>query len=122
MIRVCGLKYRVALTQVDIRNDQLGETVYDDCAINIRAHMALEKQQQTLWHEITHIIMEGEETGRKKYDEAAVTRISNILWSILDDNQLLKPDWWQNVVDEQPSWSERQLVATRGRKARRTHE
>jgi hypothetical protein len=125
LIRVAGLEYAVRVTgnAGDFSSGDLnGEVDYNDCSISIRSDLNTRKQQQTLIHELTHIIIEGEESGKEKADERFVTRVSNILYGILADNQLLADDWWVRVVDEQPKWAVHGgAVQTRGRRRKTDH-
>lgn len=101
MIRIHGLRYSIRLVEVPITSDLDGETLFSDCIISVRASMPTERQQQTMWHEALHIILEGESGGGlSKKEERFVTRVSNSLYSMLVDNKLLVPGWWDNVVDE----------------------
>ena len=119
MIRVAGLDYCVRLstnTNDFSSGDLNGEVDYNECCITIRSDLNLKKQQQTFIHELTHIIVEGEESKTDQENEQFVTRVSNILWGILADNQMLADKWWDNVVDERPAWMGVQSVgSTRGR-------
>lgn len=100
MMRVQGLDYTVRIADVPISSEFDGETLFSDCVITLRSTMPLHKQQQTLWHEVMHIILEGESGGGlSKQEERFVTRVSNILYSVLHDNNLLVPGWWERVVD-----------------------
>lgn len=116
MIKVVGLDYCVVTTMVALPFEHMGETDFDECTIHIKASLSLQKQKQTLWHEVMHIVLEGEESGRKKVDEDFVTRVSNQLYAILTDNNLLKDNWWQNVVDDTPAYASLQPAMARGRK------
>ena len=100
MIKVQGLNYQVLLRNAALTSDLDGESLLSDCMITIRANMPVQRQQQTLWHEVMHVIMEGEDGGGlSPKEEKFVTRISNTLFAVLSDNRLLAPGWWNNVVD-----------------------
>lgn len=97
-----------------------GETLFSDCIITIRASMPTERQQQTLWHEVMHIMLEGEKGGGiSAEEERYVTRISNSLFSMLVDNKLLVPGWWDRVVDEHVFQNQTIVPATQARGRRR---
>lgn len=102
MIEVHALDYFVRLTDTPLTSELDGEVTFADCIITIRASMTGKKQQQTFWHEMMHIILEGETFGggTTKKDEELVTRISNMLYGVLMDNGLLVEGWWEKVVDE----------------------
>lgn len=102
MIKVNGLKYGVRVVDSPFSSDLDGESDLAVCMITLRADTPIQRQQQTLWHEVMHVILEGETigAGRSKRDEEFVTRLSNSLFSILQDNSLLSAGWWNRVVDE----------------------
>lgn len=121
MIRVAGLEYCIRITSNagDFSSgDWNGEVDYNDCCISIRSDLNLRKQQQTFIHELAHIVIEGEESGKGKDNERFVTRVSNILYGVLVDNQLLADDWWERIVDENTPWSKHvaQSANARGRR------
>jgi hypothetical protein len=122
LIRVAGLDYcvRLSTNANDFSSGDLnGEVDYNDCCITIRSDLNLKKQQQTFIHELTHIIVEGEESKTESENEQFVTRVSNILWGILADNQMLSDKWWESIVDEHPAWLSLQpATSTRGRPRR----
>lgn len=127
MIRVAGLEYTVRLSDHpgDFSNHMLmGEVDYENCTVTIDSRLSARKQQQTFIHELTHIIVEGEELSKRKdVNERYVTRVSNILYAILADNNMLVDDWWDKIVDERPSpaFRPQQGSTTRGRPRRTDH-
>lgn len=119
MIRIQGLNYNVRVADVPMSSEVDGETLLSDCLITIRSTMPYDRQQQTLWHEVMHIILEGENGGGlTKQEERFVTRISNILYSVLTDNKLLVPGWWDNVVDSRDFSNHTTALSARGRRRR----
>lgn len=126
-VKVNGLNYAIRITDVPLSSDLDGESLLSDCQITIRADMPTQRQQQTFVHELLHIVLEGEPigSGRTKRDEEFVTRVSNTIFSVLEENKLLSPGWWQKIVDEH-TYLEPKLPAsfrkeeTRGRNANRS--
>jgi hypothetical protein len=85
-------------------SDLNGETLLGDSVIHIREDMSPKKQHQTFWHELLHVILEGEALGADtKKNEEFVTRVSNTLFAILEENGLLKEGWYDDVVDDKGS-------------------
>ena len=101
MISVAGLPYTVRVCEPKLSSDLDGETLLSDCIITIRAGIPSHRQQQTFFHELMHVILDGEEIGggRSKRDEEFVTRVSNTLYGILSANNLLQSGWWGKIVD-----------------------
>lgn len=101
-------------------SDLDGESDLAVCTITLRADTPVQRQQQTLWHEVMHVVLEGETigAGRSKRDEEFVTRVSNVLFSVLTDNKLLSTGWWNRVVDEH-AYSEAKLPTQLDREIRR---
>lgn len=101
-IKVNGLNYLVRVVDSPFSSDLDGESDLAICTITLRADTPVQRQQQTLWHEVMHVVLEGETigAGRSKRDEEFVTRVSNVLFSVLQDNKLLSAGWWTRVVDD----------------------
>jgi hypothetical protein len=126
VIRVAGLEYQVRLSAHPgdfSSHDLTGEVDYESCNITVDARLSPRKQQQTFIHEIVHVIVEGEEVSKRKdVNERYVTRVSNILYSILADNDMLKDGWWDSIVDERPVGNNISASSTtRGRPRRTDH-
>lgn len=120
MIKVNGLNYAVKVVDSPFSSDLDGESDLAVCTITLRADTPVQRQQQTLWHEVMHVVLEGETigAGRSRRDEEFVTRVSNVLFSVLQDNKLLTAGWWNRVVDEH-AYTEPTLPTSLNRRERR---
>jgi hypothetical protein len=100
-VKVLGVPYLVRRVKVLMSSDLNGETLLSDGVVHIREDMSPKKQQQTFWHELLHIILEGEPQGTNTQEnEEFVTRISNTLFAVLEENGLLKEGWYDEVLDD----------------------
>lgn len=118
-LKANGLVYSIKLVTNGLYSKLMGETNFDQCEISISGELCEAKAKQTFWHEVMHIIFEGEETGEEAKDERTIIRTGNLLFQILEDNQILVKDWWTRVVDLYPDYPqlvEGSRVAARGRK------
>lgn len=87
----------VKLVPAHLSTQNMGESLWDRCLIQIMDDLPLQRQQQVCIHEFVHCAVDGEE-DKDEIDEAFVRRLGNSLWAILNDNQLLAPDWWERVL------------------------
>lgn len=85
-INVAGIIYEAK--EVDglaVKHDHWGKIYYDECLIEIDSNMTNERKQQTFTHEMLHAIFT--EAGYNEHDEEMITRISNVLYQVLKNNE-----------------------------------
>lgn len=93
-----GVDFEVNLVHAHLSTLNMGESQWDKCLIQIMDDLPLERQQQVCIHEFVHVLLDGEE-DRDAVDEGFVRRLGNSLWALLNDNDLLAPDWWERVLE-----------------------
>lgn len=92
-IKVAGIDYDVVLKDLSTRNDdeiQLGFCIYSENKIEINDQVHVERQKQTLIHEMMHAIFQ--EAGIED-DEDIVNRLGLVLYQVLKDNDFS----WLNI-------------------------
>lgn len=86
-INIVGVKYSVDLVEeIDNNPNLMGACIYQKSLIQIRKGMSLDKQQQTLLHEILHACLN--EAGYTEQDEDLVNRLGIILYQVLKENEI----------------------------------
>lgn len=100
-VRVAAVPYIVRIVRALLSSDLNGETHIGDCVIHIREDMPPAKQEQTFWHELLHVMLDGEPHGANTpKNEEYVTRLSNTLYGVLIDNDLLADGWFDKIIDD----------------------
>ncbi len=99
MIRYQGLDYKVRLVSNTLNSSNIGICDLNNCELHILSEdVDSQKQHQVFWHEVEHLLTEEEEFYA---DEPVIVRLGNRLFSFLQDNNLLREDWWERVVDRE---------------------
>ncbi|MCP1355075.1 ImmA/IrrE family metallo-endopeptidase [Aneurinibacillus migulanus] len=84
-VKVAGVDYTIEQAD-ELNNDpgDMGECIYQKALIRIKSNMSIDKQNQTLVHEILHACIE--EAGFSEQDEDFVNRVGIVLHQVLRDN------------------------------------
>ena len=103
MIRAHGIDYEVNLVSNRLVGSNIGVFDAQECEIRILSdEIKPQKQQQVFWHEVVHLLLEDEDHDAYHGDwEPLVRRLGTKLFSVLGDNNLLREDWWERVVDRE---------------------
>jgi hypothetical protein len=100
-VHIHGIDFTVEFAETRLATQNMGETSWDKCEIVLQQDMPPQRQQQVFWHEVVHCLLDGED-DEPEIDEAFIRRLGNSLWTVLNDNSLLAPQWWDRVTDQFP--------------------
>ena len=84
-VKVGGIIYEVYL--VDQCSDGprfMGQVDHYKCEIQLRQNLNPQAKMQTLWHEITHIVISA--LGRKDFEEGDIEQVAQYIYQIVVDN------------------------------------
>lgn len=97
MVKIHGVPFRVNLCPPGMSTLNMGEIYWDQNTINVQADLPRERQEQVVWHEILHGLVDGEDV-----EEPFVRRVANGLYAVLRDNELLHDGWFERVLGVNP--------------------
>lgn len=91
-IRVNGIEYKVKVVKrlEDNDNSLWGISLYKKNTIKIRKGLTNQKQQQTLMHELTHVMFHEMGLDEQADDEKLVNQLGNAFYQLLADNPNLR--------------------------------
>lgn len=110
MIKIRGIDYKVngfyLPKQIEDLMDgdriELGHVDFLRARIDICMDTAPQIQEETLLHEVVHVIVK-DEIG---IGESEVSRISETLYGFLRDNGLIREGWMEKIIDNSESGGE----------------
>lgn len=86
-INVAGIDYEVK--EVDglaYKHDHWGKIYYENGLIEIDSSICQSRKEQTFVHEMLHAVFT--EAGYEEHEEEMITRVSNVLYQVLKDNDI----------------------------------
>lgn len=90
--RIGPIKYKIVEVP-DLRNAHdvklFGEIDFISCEIRIKPGQSPQQRRQTIWHEITHVMLEQMGCNEDINNEAFTTALAHALMQVVQDNKWL---------------------------------
>lgn len=91
-IKIGNLTYKINDLTEDTEDDFFGRSYSFQQWIKLSPRLSQECKEETLFHEIIHLLLEQGGHKEASRDEKIVNLLANGLYQVLKDNQLLKDD------------------------------